>query len=36
MRAYYRINSPALRKRVIELVKAMSEDDVKEKQRRGA
>lgn len=27
MRAYYRIKSPAVRKRIIELIKAMAEDD---------
>ena len=33
MRAYYRIKNPALRKRVIELIKAMAEEVPEEKQR---
>jgi transcriptional regulator with XRE-family HTH domain len=33
MRAYYRIKSPALRKRVIELIKAMSDEDGEEKRK---
>lgn len=31
MRAYYRIKSPALRKRIIDLIKAMAEDGAEEK-----
>jgi transcriptional regulator with XRE-family HTH domain len=31
MRAYYRIKSPALRKRIIELIKAMAADDADDK-----
>lgn len=36
MRAYYRIKNPALRKRVIELIKAMADEAPAEKQRAKA
>ena len=31
MRAYYRIKNPAVRKRIVDLIKAMAADDVEEK-----